>query len=165
MSKSVTIIDPSQRDLSWVGYDPRAMGPAIALTAVASLLVWTGRWYLEELSEFTDRVGALVLFALAWAVWPALVAVFLYRTITFTYRLTDRALLVDYGFLSPPVPAVALTGVSAVTIGGGWLARRLGVGWIEVRTQDRVVRLRGVRKPDVFALAIREAVEKARTGG
>jgi membrane protein YdbS with pleckstrin-like domain len=156
--------DPAQHDLTWTGYHPRAMAPAIGLAAVASLVVWTGRWYLEDLSVFTDRVGTLVVFILAWAVWPALVAVFLYRTVTYTYRLTDRALLTDFGFLSPPVSPVALTEVTGVAISGGWLTRQFGVGWVEVRTRDRAVRLRGVRKPELFALAIRETVGKAKAG-
>lgn len=156
--------DPAQRDVIWTGYHPRAMAPAIGLAAGASLLVWTGRWYLQDLSDFADRVGTLVFFALAWAVWPALVAIFLYRTITYTYRLTDRALLTDFGFLSPPVPPIALGQVGAVVIGGTWLGRRFGVGWIEVRTRDRAVRLRGVRKPELFALAIREAVANVKEG-
>jgi membrane protein YdbS with pleckstrin-like domain len=160
----MTSTDPAQRDIAWTGYHPRAMAPAIGLGAGASLLVWTGRWYLEDLSDFTDHVGTLFVFILAWAVWPALVAIFLYRTVTYTYRLTDRSLLTDLGFLSPPVSPIALGEVAAVAIGGGWVARRFGVGWVEVRTRDRAIRLRGVRKPELFALAIREAAEKAKAG-
>jgi uncharacterized membrane protein YdbT with pleckstrin-like domain len=154
------LADPAQRDLVWTGYDPRALAPAISLAAVASLVVWTGRWFFEDLSDLADRLGSLVIFALAWGVWPALGAVFLYRTVTFTYRLTDRALLVDFGFLSRPVPPIALSDVSAVVMGGGWVHRRFGVGWIEIRTTDRVIRLPGVREPHPFAMAIRDAVGK-----
>src|SRR5262245_57686922 len=93
--------DPALADRAWAGYHPRAMAPAIAVAAVASLLVWTGRWYLDGISDLAERVGATVVFALAWGVWPALAVVFLYRTVTFTYRLTDRSLLVDYGMLWP----------------------------------------------------------------
>ena len=157
--------DPAQRDLAWLGYHPRAMAPIVALTVVASLIVWTGRWYLDDLSELADRVGSLALFALAWAVWPALAAVFLYRVVTYTYRLTDRSVLADFGFLSRPIASVPLTDVTAVVIGGGWLARKLKVGWVEVRTADRAVRLPGVRNPQTFALAIREAVAKLKAEG
>src|SRR5437867_3198330 len=101
-------VDPAQQDLAWVGYHPRAAAPTVALAAAASLLVWTGRWYLDDLSDLTDRVGALALFALAWAVWPALAAVFLYRAVTYTYRLTDRSVLADFGFLARPIPPVPL---------------------------------------------------------
>lgn len=155
--------DPAQCDLAWVGYHPRALAPVVVLTIAASLLVWTGRWFLDDLSELADRVGALAVFALAWGVWPAVAAVFLYRTVTYTYRLTDRSVLVDFGFLSRPVAAVPLAEVTAVVIGGGWLARKLGVGWVEVRTAARAVRMTGVRNPQTFALAIREKAAKTKS--
>src|SRR5687768_14035197 len=98
--------DPALADRAWVGYHPRAALPAVALTAVASLLVWTGRWYLDDLSDFADRVGDWAVFALAWAVWPAVAFAFLYKTVTHTYRLTDRAVLAEFGFFSPPVPPI-----------------------------------------------------------
>lgn len=154
--------DPSYRDVAWVGYHPRAMAPAIALAAIANILVLSGRWYLVDLSEFVDHVGALALFALAWAVWPGLFAVLLYRTITYTYRLTDRALLVDFGFFSNPVQPIALADVIAVIVGGGWMNRWLGVGWVEVRTHDRSVRMSGVRRPAIFAEKIRVTVAAVR---
>src|SRR5262245_6400848 len=103
--------DPAQHDLAWIGYHPRAMATTVTLVAIASLVVWTGRWYLDDLSELADRVGALTVFALAWAVWPAVGAVFLYRTVTYTYRLTDRVVLVEFGFLSRPVPPIPLAEV------------------------------------------------------
>jgi membrane protein YdbS with pleckstrin-like domain len=161
----MTTADPAQRDLAWIGYHPRAMATLVALVAVASLVVWTGRWYLDDLSELADRVGALAVFALAWAVWPAIAAVFLYRTVTYTYRLTDRSVLVEFGFLSRPIPPIPLAEVTAVVTGRGWVERHLGVGWVEVRTGDRVVRLPGVRNPEVFAIAIREAVGKVKAAG
>jgi membrane protein YdbS with pleckstrin-like domain len=160
MLPKTPIADPAQRDLVWTGYDPRALAPAIVLAGVTSLVVWTGRWFFEDLSDLADRLGSLVIFALAWGVWPALTAVFLYRTVMFMYRLTDRALLVDFGLLSRPVPPIALSEVMAVVMGGGWVLRRFGVGWIEIRTADRVIRLPGVRDPQLFAVAIRDAVGK-----
>jgi hypothetical protein len=155
-------VDPAQIDLRWFGYHPRAMLPVFVLAAAVSLVLWTGRWFLDDLSELADRVGTLALFAMAWGVWPVLAALFLYRTITYTYRLTDRTVLAEFGFLSRPVPPIALADATAVTTGGGWLARRLGVGWVEVNTRDRVVRLSGVRNPVSLAIAIRQAMEKGR---
>src|SRR5579859_5465306 len=109
--------DPAQADRRWAGYHPRAAAPAVAGTAVVSLLVWTGRWYMDDLSELADRVGGLAVFALAWGVWPALATVYLYRAATYTYRLTDRAVLVDFGFWHPPVPPVWLREVTEVRTG------------------------------------------------
>lgn len=155
--------DPALIDQLWAGYHPRAMAPLGVLLALASLVLWTGQWYQSDLSDLADRIGSLALFALAWAVWPALIAVFLYRTVTYTYRLTDRALLVDFGFLFRPVPAIPLADVTAVVTGSNWMGRRLDVGWVEVRTPDRTVRLSGVRHPTSFAIALRNAVAKQRT--
>lgn len=153
--------DPAMTDRAWVGYHPRAMSPVVALAAVASVVVWTGQWYLDDISDLAERLGGWAMFALAWGVWPAVAAVFLYRTVTFTYRLTDRTVLADFGPLCPPVPPIPLPSVTAVVVGGGWLARRLRVGWVEVRTADRVVRLKGVRNPSLFAMQLRAAVAAA----
>ncbi len=142
--------DPAQTERLWMGYHPRAMAPTLVCVGVASLLVWTGKWYLQELSELAERIGGLVMFAVAWCVWPGLLAVFLYRTITFTYRLTDRAVLIDFGFWYPPVPPVWLAEVREVRAGGSWLNRLLGVGWVEVQTATGSVKLAGVRNPEAF---------------
>jgi hypothetical protein len=156
--------DPAQADRAWAGYHPRAALPALAAAAAVSLLVWAGRWYFAELSELAARLGALAAFALAWGVWPALGAAYVYRMVTYTYRVTDRAVLVDFGFWHRPVPPTWLAEVREVRVGVGWLSRRLGVGWVEVRTADRVVRLTGVRHPEEFAreiLAARDGRPKA----
>ncbi|HVL14109.1 MAG TPA: PH domain-containing protein [Gemmata sp.] len=155
--------DPAQADLAWFGYHPRAMLPAITLAAVGSLIVWTGRWYFDDLSDLAEAAGNWAVFALAWAIWPALALAFLYKTVLHTYRLTDRAVLVEYGFLSRPVTPVLLTDVAAVVVGGRWLLRQIGVGWVEVRTANRAVRLTGVRNPGLVAEQIRAA--RARTAG
>jgi membrane protein YdbS with pleckstrin-like domain len=154
--------DPSQHDRQWLGYHPRAMAPAVTLTAVASLVVWTANWYLDDFSDFAERVGSWAVFAMAWAVWPALIAVFLYRTVLIMYRRTDRTLVVEFGFLYRPVAAIPLKDVTAVVVGGGWLARRLGVGWVEVQLPERRVRMTGVRRPLLLAEKLREAVAALR---
>lgn len=156
--------DPAQADRAWAGYHPRAAIPAFVLAGIASLLVWTGRWYLDDLSDLADRIGGLALFALAWCVWPALIAVYLYRTVTYTYRLTDRAVLIDFGFWHNPVPPVRLEEITEVRVATGRRKRWLGVGWIEVRTADRVARLVGVRHADHLAEQIRVAASTARAG-
>src|SRR5689334_11220864 len=154
--------DPAQADRAWAGYHPRAAAPAVAAAAVASLAVWTGRWYQDDLFALADRVGALVVFAPVWGLWLAVATVYLYRAVTYTYRLTDRAVLVDFGFWYGPVAPIPLREVTAVRAGAGWLGRRLGVGWVEVRTADRAVRLVGVRHPEVFAEQLRDAARAAR---
>lgn len=117
------------------------------------------------MSELTQRLGALAVFGLVWCVWPALAAAYVYRMVTYTYRVTDRAVLVDFGFWHRPVPPVWMAEVREVRVGSGRLDRRLGVGWVEVRTPDRTVRLLGVRNPEEFAgqiLAARDGRPKGR---
>jgi hypothetical protein len=140
-------------DRGWWGYDPRAMCPVVAAAAAASAVFLYGRWNLEGLSWLAERAGALAVFGLAVAVWPGLVAVILYRAVTYTYRLTDRAVLIDRGFLASPEPPVWLAELTNVESGAEWL----GVGWVELTAGGRVVRLTGVRHPEAVAEAIRAA--------
>jgi hypothetical protein len=154
--------DPALSDRAWAGYDPRAGVPTLVIAGVLSLLVWTGRWYLTELS---DRLGSLVIFAMAWCMWPLLLALYTYRAVTYTYRVTTRAVLLDFGSWHAPVDPVWLDQIVEVRSGGGWLNRLLGVGWVEVRTTSRAERLVGVRNPDAFAKQIRAAREAARGSG
>ena len=156
--------DAALLDRVWAGYHPRAAVPAVAAATAASVSIWLGRWYLSDLSELADRVGALAVFAMAWCVWPAVAAVYLYRAITYTYRLTDRAVLIDFGFWFRPTPPVWLKDVIEVRAGGWWLSRLLGVGWVDVRTTTgRRVRLPGVRHAAEFGARIRAAADDQKT--
>ncbi|MBX9584629.1 MAG: PH domain-containing protein, partial [Gemmataceae bacterium] len=142
-----------------------AAAPGLAAAAALSAAVLAGRWHLDGLSALADRMGALAVYALALAVWPGLLAVFVYRAVTYTYRLTDRAVVVDRGFRWRPEPPVWLADVAGVSAGAGWVGRRLGVGWVRVAAADgRVLTLTGVADPEGFAAAIREAAERARSG-
>ncbi|MDB5312434.1 MAG: hypothetical protein JWO38_6636 [Gemmataceae bacterium] len=156
--------DRALADRGWRGYDLRATVPHLAVAAVASAVLLAGRWSLAALSGFADRAGALAVYATALAVWPGLLAVLTYRAVTYTYRLTDRALLVDRGFLYRPEPPAWLADVTGVASGGGWLGRRLGVGWVRLETTaGRVVWLTGVRGAGKFAAQIRETAAAAKT--
>lgn len=154
--------DPALADRLWVGYDPLALLPAGLALGCLSLAVWTGHWYGEDVIGLAGVLDRWVRFALAWGGWPAFVLVFLYRTVTYTYRLTDRVLLVDFGPGFRPVPPISLAEIEAVSV-GGWQRRWLGVGWVWVRTSSgRVVRLDGVRRPEALAETLRRAANSAR---
>jgi membrane protein YdbS with pleckstrin-like domain len=138
--------DRAMADRAWRGYSGRALVPPVLVAGAASVLVLTGRWYLPELSELAGRFGALTVFALAVAVWPGLLAVLVYRTTTYVYHLTDRAVLIDRGFRHRPDPPVWLHELAKVEAGAGPVGRLLGVGWVRLTTAGgRVVRLAGVR--------------------
>jgi membrane protein YdbS with pleckstrin-like domain len=157
---------PTERaliDQSWRGYDPRAGFPVVAVAAVISAALLSGRWYLDDLSGFADRAGALAVYAMTLAVWPGLMASLLYRMITYTYRLTDRAVLIDWGFLCRPEPPVWLADLTGVEAVEGWLGRRFGVGRVTLRAGGREVTLRGVADPAGFAAAIRDTAARLKT--
>jgi hypothetical protein len=137
------------------------MVPGLALAGGVSVVLLSGRWYLEDLSGLADRAGALAVYGMALAVWPGLLAVLLYRAVTYTYRLTDRAILIDRGPLARPEPPVRLAELTGVEAGAGWLGRRLGVGWVTLAVGGRTVRLTGVRYPEAFAEQIRTAAKPA----
>jgi membrane protein YdbS with pleckstrin-like domain len=154
---SAPLPDPAQADRAWSGYHPRAAGPGLLVALAAALFVSTGRHYLDDLSELAARVGALALFAVSWGAFAGACAAYLYKCVTFTYRLTDRAVHADFGPLFRPVPPIELPAVRAVRVRAGPLARALGVGRVEVRTAGRVLRLPGVRDPHALADLIRAA--------
>jgi membrane protein YdbS with pleckstrin-like domain len=149
--------DPAQADLAWSGYHPRAAVPVLVLASAGALFVSTGRHYLDDFSALAARVSALALFALPWAACACACAAYLYKCVTYTYRLTDRAVHADFGPLFRPVPPLELRDVSAVRARAGPLGRLLGVGRVEVRGAGRVLRLPGVRDPEALANRIRAA--------
>lgn len=148
--------DGALAEWAWRGYDPRAAIPLIALAATISAALLTGRWYLDEF------VASLVPYLVVLALWPSLLGLPLYRAITYTYRVTDRALLVDRGFLNRPDPPVWLKEVTSVKCGANWLHRQLGIGWVRATTTDgRSIKLSALRDPDAFASMLRERIETA----
>ena len=153
--------DRNLEDRAWRGYDVRATIPAVAATAVASAALVAGRLVLAG-STAPDRLTALIVYGSVLVVWSLVLALAAYRVVVRTYRLTDRAILVDWGpFVDRELP-VWFSNVSAVVSGAGWLGRRLGVGWVELReASGRVVRLTGVRDPAGFAMQVRELVKAA----
>jgi membrane protein YdbS with pleckstrin-like domain len=158
--------DPTDRaltDRAWRGYDPRAGFPAVATAAVVSAVLLSGRWYFEELSWFAEKAGALAVYAMTLAVWPGLLSTLLYRAVTYTYRLTDRAVLIDWGFRNRPEPPVWLKDVTEVAIAAGWVGQQLGIGTVTITAAGgRVVALAGVANPAAFAEAIRTAAGKVK---
>ena len=135
--------------------DPTTWGPILRYVADEGLA-------LDDFDVLAARAAPLAVFAAAWGGWVPLAAVFVYRTTTYTYRLTDRALVLDYGFWFRPVPPVALADVTDVTPRAGPLGRLLGVGSVEVRTAQRLARLTGVRCPAAVAEQIRAAAAACR---
>ncbi len=153
------VSDRAMTDRAWRGYAGRGLVPvAVGCTAATAALL-AGRWYLDDLSEFADRAGSLVLFAAAAAVWAVLFGGGLYRAITYTYRLTDRAVLVDRGFWFRPEPPVPLADLAAVSASVGPVGRLMNVGRVTLTTRGgRRLSLTGLHDPDGFAADVRRAM-------
>ena len=153
-------------DRAWRGYHPRAAVPHVLLAAAASAALLAGRWYFDDLSWLAARTGALVVYAVVLVGWAGVVAVLAYRAVTYTYRLTDRALFIDRGWCFRPEPPVWLSELKTATAGTTWAGRRTGVGRVWVTAAGgRVVRLAGIRDPGGFAAAIAAAAGRARAEG
>ena len=147
------LADYSFVDRSWRGYDLRAAAPRFLLAFALSTILLAGRW------SFDDYTAAIVPYVIVLVLWPGLLAAPLYRAITYTYRITDRALFVDRGFLNPPQPVVSFKEIAGVEHGANWLGRWLGVGWVTVHCADgRSWKLSGLRHPAEFAADLNHAI-------
>lgn len=152
--------DGAAADREWRGYHPWAAVPRVLVAAAVSGGVMVGRWHVEHMSDLAERVGAWVFFVLSACAWLILLGV-AYRLITYTYRLTDASLLVDFGSRNPPEPPMTLTDVTGVAHGANWLGRRVDVGWVRVTAGPRVLTLKGVRRPKAFADTIAAGMPNA----
>lgn len=148
--------DNAAVEREWRGYHPRAAVPRVVLAASLSAGVMVGRWHLQEMSDYAERAGAWVFFVLSACSWLIMLGV-AYRLITYTYRLTDTAVLVDFGFRNPPEPPLYLKDVTGVAHGASWFGRLADVGWVRVTAGTRQVLLKGVRHPKAFAATIAAA--------
>jgi len=138
--------DGAMVDEQWRGYDLRAALPLVILAVLLSIALLAGRWV------FDDFIDGLVPYLIVLGIWPALLGLALYRAITYTYHLTDKALLVDFGPLHRPVPPVWFPELANVESGANWLHSRLGIGWVRITGGDgRTVRLPAVRDAAAFA--------------
>ncbi|MFO0803818.1 MAG: PH domain-containing protein [Gemmataceae bacterium] len=143
--------DPAFVDQSWRGYDPRAAAPLLLLAAALTAALLASRFL------FNEFLSAVLTYLLVLGLWPALLFVAAYRSVTYTYRLTDRALLVDRGFLHHPVPPLTYDGIAKVEHGASPVYSWLRVGWVRVSMNDgREVKLRSLRDPAAFAASLEE---------
>ena len=157
-------IDPADEEVAWRGYSGWAMLPSFLLCFLLTLLLLPGRWFLDDWRGVTNEVGTFALFGTTAALWIFQVVRWGYRAITYTYRLTNRHLYVDHGFLYRPEVAIDLARVAGVKWGGNPLGHLLRVGWVEVTLDgdSQPVLLTGVSRPLRFADALRTHAKEAR---
>lgn len=149
--------DSAVVDQQWRGYDLRAAIPLVCLALVLTIALLAGRWWLDEFVE------ALVPYVIVLILWPAILGHGFYRSITYTYRLTDQALIVDLGFRNPPVPPIRFSELIGVEYGASRIHSLLGIGWVEAVARDeRRIRLKALRDPAEFAALLRERIPSNR---
>ncbi len=145
--------DPAMIDEQWSGYDFRAAIPIFVFAILLTLALLAGRLF------FNDLTDALVTFVIVLVLWPALLFVAIYRSVTYTYRITNSALLVDLGFLDSPMLPFRYAEIAKVEHGASWLSARLDIGWVRITTADgRIVKLLALRAPAAFADQIRQRI-------
>lgn len=150
-------------DRVWRGYDLRAMAPAAAVAGVLSMGLLIARWLSDDLSALAEQLGLLFIYVPLAVIWGVLIGVGLYRSITYTYRLTDHALLVDRGFRWPPEPLAPLQDIVDVQARTDFPGRWFNVGRVMVATTEgRRIEMTGVHAPAAFAESIRAEAMRAK---
>jgi hypothetical protein len=157
--------DPSEPDLYWSGHSGFAMLPGVVVGALASAVVMLGLSPFGELVNLPEDWTAVLRFWLVLLGWVAAGLVWSYRGAAFVYRLTPSHLYADFGILYRPIPSTPIAIITKVE-GGAWALRRLfRVGSVTVYAEGREpLRMSGIFRPELFADAIRAAVEKAQAG-
>jgi len=151
-------------DLAWQGYSSRAMLPSTVLltAATAAVVVWVRplvpSWIVNEAVD--APVAACWLFqAVRW----------LYRSLAFQFRLTNRRLFRERGQLYPAEKPWDLALAVRAEPRQNLLERICGVGTVHLVLEESgegqpVIELSGVRRPAALATRIDEAIKTAREG-
>lgn len=151
-------------DLAWQGFSSRAMLPSTILltAATAAVVVWVRplvpSWIVNEAVD--APVAACWLFqAVRW----------LYRTLAFQFRLTNRRLFRERGQLYPAEKPLDLALAVRAEARQTLLERICGVGSVllvmeEASENQPPFELSGVRRPATLATRIDEAIKMAREG-
>ena len=152
--------DSAMIDEEWRGYDLRAAAPLFSLALVLTIALLVARLL------FSDLIDALITYFIVLILWPVLLFISMYRAITYTYRITDRALLVDRGPLHRPQAPMPYGEMTAIEHGRSWLSSLLDVGWVRVTMADgRRVYLRSLGAPETFAAVLRKRSTAAKQPG
>lgn len=155
--------DPAEPELAWRGYSGWAMLPSFTVCLLASIVLLTARWFVEEVSNLSDRVGTLVFFGATLLIWIVQILRWMYRGASYVYRLTPKHLFIDRGVFDCPHPPIDLTKVIKVEAGSNFLTSFFSAGWVHLTIEGREpVCLSGLLYPDLFAQEIEGAVNKAR---
>lgn len=142
--------DSAMVDEQWRGCDLRGAAPLFALALLLTFSLLVTRLLFNELLD------ALIAYLIVLVLWPTLLFVAVYRAVTYTFRITDRALVVDRGFLHGPILPLPYAGIAKVEHGDNWIHALLNIGWVRATMADgRSVKMPSLRDPAGFAALLR----------
>jgi uncharacterized membrane protein YdbT with pleckstrin-like domain len=155
MMASKLALDPAEREQAWRGYSGWAMLPSFVICLLISLALLTGGWFFEDIRGFGDEHGSYLFFVIVWIIWFVQIARWIYRGSTFCYRLTDKHLLIDRGFLHLPIAPIPLREIALVQWGSNVVYRLFSLGWVTVHLKNGTrQQMSGVHEPEPFAKLI-----------
>jgi len=158
MAAESPLVDPSQPDLFWSGHSGWATLPSIVIGVAMSATVMLGAEYLSQWTLLHDEWAAFAAFWVILICWAGMAIVWTYRSASFVYRLTSKALYLDFGRLYGPTPPILLASITDVKCRAWALRRLFGVGSVIVSSEGCApLRLRGIFHPERFAEAINVA--------
>jgi membrane protein YdbS with pleckstrin-like domain len=154
--------DPAEEDIAWGHYSGRALLPSFIVCGLLSLALLTGGWFFEDIRGIGQDFGSLIFFEVTIAIWIVQISRWLYRGSTYTYRLTNKHLYIDRGFLYDRQAPIPLAKIAKVEWGCDVLGYYAGVGWVRVTTATpETIVMKGIRRPAAFAELIERKIKKA----
>ena len=138
-------LDPSMVDRQWWGFNGWKMLPMFLITGVLSV----GLFIVDLNYDHSWFSGLVIVISLIQLIRMS------YCSITFSYRLTSKRLLVDYGNLYSPQAAITPSDIRDVHVIAHKLDRLCGVGTVRLRLiSGRTIDLIGVTWPDSVAVEL-----------
>ena len=156
--------EDQERDVWWGSYTSKTMLPSALVCIGLTLLIATLAWFHNHFG-LTWNQGRRLAYALAGAVWLCQSLRWGYRVLSFNYRLTNRRLFCQLGFLYPSQPVIELADIAEVQVVQGFWEHWLDVGRLRIireKPGEPPVLLPGVRKPERIAREIEKRARYAR---
>jgi hypothetical protein len=151
-------LPPQEVDVWWGAYAGRTMLPGFGFCVLFLLVAIIAGWYCWARLGFDRLTTRYSAFALIGLVWGLQIIRWLHRTITFSYRLTNRRLLLERNFVRSGRAELGLDTITEVRALQSPIERRLGIGTLYVFAADKnlpAMVLAGVVSPDKVSDQIR----------
>lgn len=149
-------------ELWWGGYSGWAMLPLFFVCACVTAAMIGSAWYLYSEENVPGDRARYAVYLLALALWSMVIAVGLYRMVSWNYRLTTRRLFLIRG-INPRTAAVTPLGdIQCILVSQTPVERRLNIGSVRVQASRLEMDLPGVRDPHHVAGLIEKQVKRVR---